>query len=142
MSNNSNTQCSPSEIYVNNLNAVSDSLGYYYLIITLPVGIIGNLASIFIYTRPALNKKTNTGFLFTWLCILNICSIFNYIFITKSSLIFNYSVSAPCGVLTYIRRTAFNITSWMEALISFDRFMAVVFPNKIKLMRNKVWSVQ
>lgn len=124
--------------YIANLKTISNTISFYFMVITAPVGIIGNIVSLYIYTKPALNKKTNVGFLYGWLCILDLISICNYVFITRSSVVFGYSVSMPCGLDNYTRRTAFNVTSWMQAFISFDRFVAVMFPTKIEFMKKKV----
>lgn len=123
--------------YAEYLSSVSNSVGYYFLITTLPIGLIANLISLYIYTRTNLNRKTNTGFLYAWLSIFNVLSNLQYTFITKSSLLFNYRVNLPCGVSNYIRRTAFNMVSWMQVLISFDRFMGVLYPSKGYLMNSK-----
>ena len=73
----------------------TNEIGFYLLLVTVPVGLIGNLAAIFIFTRPKLNRNTNTGFLYTILCIFNIIKIvyqairhskLNYTFMVKWSL--------------------------------------------------------
>jgi len=124
--------------YIAYLNAVSNGIVYYYLMITFPLGLLGNVVSLYIYMRPNLNRKTNTGFLYAWLCILNLFSILNYVFITRSSILFNFTIGLPCGVAIYIRRTVFNLISWMQVFISFDRLIAVTFPSKVPIMSKKV----
>jgi len=123
--------------YIAYLNNASNALTYYFLMIIIPTGILGNLISFYIYTRPSLNRKTNTGFLYAGLCVVNLLSILNYGFITHSNALFNYTVTMPCGLANYLRRTVFNAISWMQVLISFDRLMAVLYP-RLKLMKNKV----
>lgn len=127
-----------SSTYTAYLNSISNSLGYYYLIVTLPAGIVFNLVSIYIYSRPLLNRKTNTGFLYAWLCIINLLSIMQYTFITKSTLLFGYRVSLACGLSNYLRRGIFNLVSWMQVVISFDRFVSVFYPIKGHIMSKKV----
>lgn len=124
--------------YVAYLNSVSNSISYYYLWITFPPGILGNLIALYIYTRPNLNRKTNTGFLYAWLSIFNLLSIFQYTILTRSNVLFGFGVNLPCGVTNYIRRSIFNLISWMQVFISFDRLMAVVFPTSAKFMSKKV----
>jgi hypothetical protein len=124
--------------YIKYLNNVSNGISYYYLMITFPLGILGNLISLYIYTRPNLNRKTNTGFLYTWLCVFNLLSILQYVFLTRSSSLFNFTINLPCGVVNFLRRTIFNWLSWMQVYISFDRFMAVYFPTKLIFMSKKV----
>lgn len=121
------------------LDSLSDNITYYFLMISMPFGLIGNLVSMFIYMRPKLNQKTNTGFLYSWLCVTNLICILWYIFIFRSRALFNYTVSIPgCGVSNYLRRTTLNMVPWMQVMISFDRFMAVVFPNRRNIMKKRV----
>ena len=124
--------------YVDYLNSVSNAILHYPVLVTLPIGIIGNVFSFFIYTRPNLNKKTNTGFLYAVLCILNIIFMLYAVFVFRSSDIFGYIVILPCGVVNYLLRVAFCFVPWMQVIISFDRFMVVVFPLKQNIMSKKV----
>lgn len=125
--------------YVNLLNSVNNKFQYYCLWTILPTCIVGNLISFVIYTRPNLNKKTNAGFLYRWLCILNVIMIVYYCFVTRSNVLFKYTVSFfPCGVEYYIRRTMLNATAWMQVIVCLDRFIVVFFPAKSAFMSKKV----
>ena len=124
--------------YVDYLNTVSNSILHYPVLVTLPIGIIGNVFSFFIYTRPNLNKKTNTGFLYASLCIANLLFMLYFVLVFQSNILFNYTVILPCGVVTYLLRISFCLAPWMQVIISFDRFIAVVYPHKQKQMSKKV----
>ena len=124
--------------YIKYLNEMSIEISYYYLMITLPLGIVGNVISLYIYTRPNLNRKTNTGFLYAWLCVFNLLSILQYAFLTRSSILFNFTINLPCGMVDFLRRTIYKWLSWMQVYISFDRFVAVYFPSKTSFMSKKV----
>ena len=128
--------------YVTYLNSISNSFQYYALMTILPTCVVGNLISLYIYSRPSLNKKTNTGFLYSWLCALNVIMIVYYSFVSRSNSLFKYSVSFPCGVENYIRRAALNSITWMQVVICLDRFVAVLFPTKTALMNKKVTSIR
>ena len=123
--------------YISYLSSLSDRMEYYFLMIVIPTGLVGNLISIFIYSRPSLNKNTNIGLLYIWLCIINIVSLLYYAFVNRSGHLFNYTVSLPCGFDLFIRRNCNNSVSWMQVLIAFDRFVAVIYPKKL-FMRKKV----
>ena len=43
---------------------------FYCSIVILSFGSIGNLISLLIFTRPNLNKKTNTGILYSLICFV------------------------------------------------------------------------
>jgi hypothetical protein len=124
--------------YINNLNSVSNAILYYPILVLIPVGIVGNVFSFYIFTRPNLNKKTNTGFLYAWLCILNLIFMLNFVLIFRSSNLFNFAFSLPCGVSTYLLRLTFCFVPWMQAIISFDRLIAILYPHKKHVMSKKV----
>ena len=124
--------------YIVYLNLVSNKFTYYFMMSTVPVGVVGNLVSFVVYTRPRLNNKTNTGFLYACLCIVNLTSILYYTFVFRSVTLFNYAVYMPCGLSDYFRRNALNSVPWMQVMISLDRFVVVMYPSKKQLFTKKV----
>ena len=123
--------------YIDYLNEVSNKIFFYVLVTTIPIGLIGNLVSFYIYKRPNLNKKTNTGFLYSYSCIFNLIFVLYYGLVFRSNL-FNYSLNIPCGINIYLFRVTWCIVPWMQVWISFDRFMVVIYPIKASLMSKKV----
>lgn len=121
--------------YVTYLNSVMNSFQFYVTWTILPTCVLGNLISLLVYSRPNLNKKTNTGFLYSWMCILNVITVVYYCFISRSYFIFKYTLNLPCGMDNYIRRTALNSITWIQVVIALDRFISVVYPTKMTLMR-------
>lgn len=127
--------------YLNYLNSVRDLVTYYPTLITLPLGLIGNIISILTFSRPNLNKKTNSGFLYIWLCAFNLCLILYFTFVFESTILFDYSVSFPCGVSNYLFRSIWCFVPWMQVIICVDRFIVVFFPIKKALMSKKVTKI-
>lgn len=123
--------------YTDYIVSVTNGFNYYFLVVVSPLGVFFNLLSIFIFIRPSLNKNTNTGFLFNWLCILNLINILYFTFVFQANNLFNYTITFPCGVRMLIRRTTYNVVSWMQVFISFDRFFAVIYPRAM-FMRKRV----
>lgn len=124
--------------YANYLNSVTTQITYYALWIILPTCVVGNLVSLFIYSRPNLNKKTNTGFQYSTLCILNVVTIIYYCLVFKGTDLFKYQVNWPCGVDNFIRRTALNSITWIQVVICLDRFISVYYPTKRNWIEKKV----
>jgi hypothetical protein len=125
--------------YISNLNSASTTMIYYFMVITTPIGLLGNVLCIVIYSRPSLNKKTNIGFLYVCLCCTNLLMIFYYLFITRATVVFKYIVSLPCGLSSYLVRIFLMLDCWVEVIISFDRFVAVMFPSKARFLKKKVF---
>jgi hypothetical protein len=124
--------------YINNLNSVASTVLYYPLLVALPIGVLGNVLSFYIYTRPNLNKKTNTGFLYAWLCLLNLIFMLYFVLVSQSFTLFNYRISLPCGVANYLLRLTSCFVPWMQVIISFYRFISVIYPLKKLLITKKV----
>ena len=106
---------------------------YYFLLAMISIGILGNAISLFIFISPNLNKKTNTGFLFSILCASNIV----YILVEFSAIVFKANL--PRMIFPYIQITMPDIILWMQVLISFDRFVIVFYHSK-NIMTKKVFS--
>ena len=124
--------------YFSYLNSVASTIMYYPVLIALPIGLIGNVLSFYIFTRPNLNKKTNTGFLYAWLCIANLVFMLYFVLVFRSTSLFGYRVYLACGLQNYLVRLAYCLVPWMQVIISFDRFIAVVYPLKKHIMNKKV----
>ena len=109
------------------------SISNYEAFVTIPLGIIGNLISIFIFTRPSLNKKTNTGLLFTILCLLNLIII-----LYEGLLKWKTFLYLTSKFKEIFKRIIEQSLSWIQVLISFDRFITVFLPIKgVRLMNKK-----
>lgn len=125
--------------YTTHIDGVANRFTFYFFLIVTPLGLVCNLISIYIYKCPSLNKNTNIGILYVWLCLLNMISLCYFTCVTQSSALFNYTVPLPCGLEVFFRRMTFNSISWMQVLISFDRFIAVMYPKSV-FMKKKVCS--
>ena len=122
-----------------NIRAIYDKVHFYILIVVIIFGIIGNLISLFIFTRPNLNKKTNTGILYTLLCIFNLLTFIEDVSTIHFLKIFgNIYISLPCNIEPFLRRSLYQILSWIQVFICFDRFFLVIYPTKAHIMRKKV----
>ena len=130
---------------IDKYRSIIDIIYIYYYIVVVSFGIVGNLISLFIFTRPNLNKKTNTGILYTLLCVFNLLIFFEETFLDGgySLLLFNYKISfyfKTINMELIINSILIEILSWIQVLISFDRFILVIYPMKAHIMRKKVSS--
>ena len=110
----------------------------YVHAVVIPIGIFGNFISLLIFTRQNLNKKTNTGFLYSILCVINIFTLLELGFISQPLIFLNYTIHLHCNLRPFISTSLVYSLSWMQVLISFDRFLLVIFPMKSKFMTKKV----
>ena len=121
--------------YKNKLHVI----GFYLLLINVPIGIIGNSISIVIFNRPTFNQRTNTGFLFRILCFVNIIRIlFQAIFKNWHSYT-EYLIILHFNSEYLIENVILEVLSWIHALISFDRFITVFYSTKgVRIMNRKL----
>ena len=112
---------------------------FYSKVILIPIGIIGNIISMFIFTRPSFNQKTNTGLLYTLFCGINlILIVYEAAFKYKNSFT-KFSIDLPKSIELYIENILFECLSWVQVIISVDRFIAVLYPVKGVLLISKKW---
>lgn len=108
---------------------LTEQISYYFLIILLPIGVFFNFVSLYLFSRPKMNK-TYMGYLFAILSIWNNVQLIYELLIIKAPLVFLYSLNT-CGLLTYFKQNIFNISSWLHVIISIERFICVSQPKRI-----------
>ena len=107
--------------------------------LTFPVGIVGSLMSIFIFSRRSLNHKTNTGFLFRILCTFTLIRILFQAVFKRWDSFFEYRIKFHFDSQLFIEYVILQVLSWTQALISFDRFIVVFRPIKGVRIMSKKW---
>ena len=122
------------------INPLAQALIYFQMA-TCPIGVIGNLISLLVFIR--LDKKSqsnsNTSFIYCVLCVLNVTITIEANFVRKAGLILVPYIELPCQMETFIRMSLFDSITWMQVLITFDRFILVMFPAKVKIISKRVF---
>ena len=121
-----------------NSNKLSGLIGYYSFISIVSIGIIFNFISLIIFTRPKLNANTNMGYLFSILVLSHNFTLIYYLFITKPTTLFNYSMNY-CGLISLLKLERFSLTIWIQVLISIERLLCIY--NKKKLPTRKLLNI-
>jgi hypothetical protein len=139
MSNSSN-----SKSYVTYLNNISSDINNYGFLLTACVGVPFNLVNILIYGL-LMKNKTNMGFLGICQSVLDIITLLYLYLIPRSAQVFGVNVSNTsdfnCRFLNYMRRIFLHASSWMTVMITFDRFMFIMYGhgNRFNFMKKKVY---
>ena len=118
---------------------ISNRILKYSVISIISIGIIGNLISLLIFTRPCLNSRTNTGKLYALLCVINLVAFVYVIAVRDPETFFFYRVHWPFESEYFIENILLQILSWIKVLITFDRFVSAVFPVKGYRIMLKKW---
>jgi hypothetical protein len=138
---NSNiSESAQTQTLIRSLSNIGSNINLYTALVLNPIGFVTNMISLYVYTRPRLNK-TNMGFLYFWQTASDICLLGMLIFIGRAREIFGQALGSQgegwCIFTSFIRRFLVHISSWINVLICFDRFMFVLFPNN-KFMKSKL----
>ena len=111
---------------------------FYSKLVLIPIGIVGNIISLFIFTRPSFNQKTNTGLLYTLFCGINLITIVYEAAFKYKNGFTEFSIHLPRSTELYIENILFESLSWVQVIISVDRFIAVLYPVKgVRFMSKK-----
>ena len=120
------------------ITLIGDKIQFYLLILTILIGIPGNVISILIFIKPCFNNKTNIGFLYTLLCALNLIALLFNLLVKHPYLIFNYTIRLPLKSEFFIEIILIQFLSWSQVLITFDGFIAIMFPIKgVRIMSKR-----
>lgn len=135
---------SANRTYADYLNNLSSEISYYFLIVSVPIGIPCNLISILIFRR-LMRYSNNMGFLGMCQSIIDLTLLLSFLFLIRSSpLIFPQNLADLndnlCRFLTYLRRFVIHASSWIPVVITFDRFTFVLFGHNhdFKFMKKKL----
>ena len=101
-------------------------------------GIVGNVISLFIFSRPCLNRKTNSGKLYAFLCGISLILIVYNMAGRKLDKTFAFKLCLPFDTQVFINIILLQYWSWIQVLITFDRFVGVFYPVKgVRIMAKK-----
>ena len=134
MSNLTNTA------YYNKLNT---DISTYFVITSSAIGIPLNLINMIVFAK-LMYQKTNMGFLCTCQASVDLALLLITLILARSSpFIFPVSLDSfsdpMCKFIKYIRRLPLHLSSWMNVIITFDRFVFILYGNgqKFKFMKKK-----
>ena len=102
-------------------------------------GIVGNLISLFVFSRPCLNQKTKSGRIYALLCCLSLIIIVYNLAGRKLDSFFEFKITLPRNTQYFIDMILLQFWSWIQVLITFDRFISVYYPIKGVRMMSKKW---
>lgn len=123
------------------LENISKQLNIYFSGIIVPIGLVLNLITIFIFIRHRLNTKTNMGIFYASLGVYDSLALLNSTLFIQFLPSLDISLPAmshfACHFFSIYRRTAIQTPSWMLVIITFDRFRSVCYPTKLRFMEKR-----
>ncbi|RMZ97422.1 hypothetical protein BpHYR1_019265 [Brachionus plicatilis] len=101
---------------------------YYFSITTMPLGILLNILSMWIFSRKRFNKNTNMGFLYIILCLFNIIALINQLIIYTLEKFEidprNFNLFS-CKFYNIFASVALQIPSIAQIYISYDLYRSI-----------------
>lgn len=130
------------QFYVNHLNWLSNEINFWLQLVTVPLGIIFNLISLFIFSRSNLNK-TNMGFFYLNITTWNTIALLFSFFLIDSKVVLGYDLSlindVSCASVWFLRRFVRFVSPWLEVLVTVDRYMFICHTNKFQFLKSKLY---
>ena len=125
------------------LNSITNAINFYYSAIVIPIGVVLNLASIYIFARSSSVTKKNViiNLLYIGLGAYDILALINSILFAQllpslGIYLVNYS-AATCIGLNWWRKVVIQAPSWMQVIITLERYLNVVHANRSRLFKKK-----
>nr|QVK45690.1 G protein-coupled receptor [Proales similis] len=111
---------------------------FYSSMAMYPVGVVQNLFSIYLFSKPNPNR-TNMGFLYRWQCSIDTLVLVLFFFVFAHPILLPFSIFSlsdlSCRLFSLLRRTLLHASSWMTVLITTDRYMAICHPSRLTALR-------
>ena len=123
------------------INGIGKETSLWIARVTVPLGILLNMISVYIFLRPNLNK-TNMGFYNLNISIWNTIVLLHYLLIFDPKIMaFNYNFEIlnefNCKMYYVTTRVLRQVPTWLEALITFDRYLSVCHHGKCLFIKKK-----
>ncbi|CAF0882315.1 unnamed protein product [Brachionus calyciflorus] len=116
------------------------SIDFYFAVSTMPLGIILNSITLFIFLRKKFNHDTNVGFLYSVLCFLNTVALINKITI---SILDFYEINSSnsnlisCQFQKIFVSVFLQFPSFAQVYITFDLYRSICMLNKKPTSKRK-----
>jgi hypothetical protein len=128
---------------ITTLNNLTNTIDFYYSAIVIPIGVVLNLLTIFIYSRSSsvTHKNIIINLLYIGLSIYDILALFNSILFAQllpslGIYLVNYS-TATCIELNWWRKIVVQSPSWVQVIITFERYLSITNANRSRLFKSK-----
>jgi len=131
-------EASYSQEFLNFLITLCEDFKYFdevLMFITVIFGVLTNIVCIVVFSRPNF-KKTNMGIYYINLSVWNIIYLLFYMLVIDSHNAYNIDIQLlseiVCKLSVFLQNVIRQIPPWIEVYLTFDRYLAVCHPHKLK----------
>lgn len=111
----------------------------YITFVIMPIGFFLNLIEILIFQKKKFNKTT-MGFYYSINSAINmiiIVHLFVYSYGVEIRVFFFLMSNIVCKMYSFFVRVFFQMSSWLNVIITADRLLFILFSKKLKFQSNK-----
>jgi hypothetical protein len=120
------------------MEKLSIAINFYFSSVVVPLGILLNIFALVIFSRESLSNKHHMRVMYLSLAIFDTMALTNSIFFIQllPSLDINLDEYSDfsCKLVTTWRRTVIQTPSWIQVIITFDRFRLIFLNKKFNFM--------
>lgn len=107
------------------------------------LGFVGNILAFFVFSRKPLRKQSYS---FYWkIMIISDCIVLLHSFRHWANFVLNINIdlfsNILCKINEYQPYVAASISQWLLVLISIDRLVIILYPNRSRLMKKRYFQV-
>ena len=107
-----------------NLSLKKIDFNFFMIMIIFPIGIALNLLQLFVFSKKALNVKTNMGSMHALLSFFNIFALVASILLTQLLPFLKINIKEytnfGCKLLSFTQRVSLDVPSFQQVLITFQ----------------------
>lgn len=122
------------------INYVSNQISYYHTLIFPPIALGFNMIALVTCFRKGLSQ-TSIGYLLKWQYIVDSVFLINVIFFWRSIIVLGYSPTNLsdiwCRVGVLWTRFLLHLSSWIQVIITIDRFINIYLDKNVTLNTRK-----
>ena len=129
--------------YIGYTQNISNNVNFYVDIIFLPICIIFNSLSIFVFTRSQF-RNNKFSFLSCWLIVFQTISFIGFFLFSFPPTVGQnllHKSNFSCKMMIFARRVSGQIASWAQTICTFETFLEVKYLNKFNLFKRKWLSL-
>lgn len=106
------------------------------------IGFVGNILAFFVFSRKPLRKQSYS---FYWkIMIISDCIVLLHSFRHWANFVLNINIdlfsNILCKINEYQPYVASSVSQWLLVLISIDRLVIILYPNRSRLMKKRYFQ--
>ena len=112
--------------------SISSQVRFYFGVTVVPLSIVSNIVSIYLFSQKSLNKNTKNGYLNAFLCLFNVFALFNFFLFSQILPYVGINTTSSsyfsCTFFNIYRRWGLQSPSVQQVFITLLFFLNLKYP--------------